>query len=579
MTFLLAVVVDVTIVLAIGLLLAWLLRSRSAALRHAILTSALVAAAAMPLLEWTLPARTVFQWPAATAATSSGVTFASDAADIATTIETPAGEPFLTPMRVVIGLWGAASLVLLAGLLTGRYRLARLRTTAREIHGGPRVILSGVASDFGVSRPIRLLQTESESLLVTYGTRRPGIIVPTDATSWSDERWRVVLQHEVAHIARADAAIQTLGEAVRVLYSFHPLVWLACRQLRRHSEHACDDAVLRQGVRATEYATHLLELSHRLSARHTPWMSAPAIVHPSMLERRIVAMLQNHTRRTPVSRWGWSLAALATLVVSLPIAAASVSPATDDLAQLEQQPPSVVRPAAPPAPGTTTPPAVVPPRRVTPQTATITGQVEDQSGGRIPGATVTLTDPQTGAQTEVRTNAPGRFSFPNVAPATYNLEARLSGFAPVKVVVQATGGTIDHTLTLKLGTLRETVTVTCASLSTRLWETLFPVLSAQQQPVRIGGQIREPKKIKHVLPACPAGLGSGEFPVHVRARIDTGGVVQDATVVDDEGAPAANPDAAAAVIQAVQQWQFTPTELNGRPVDVTIDVFVTFKKD
>lgn len=579
MTFLLAVVVDVTIVLAIGLLLAWLLRSRSAALRHAILTSALVAAAAMPLLEWTLPARTVFQWPAATAATSSGVTFASDAADTATTIETPAGEPFLTPMRVVIGLWSAASLVLLAGLLTGRYRLARLRSTAREIHGGPRVILAGVASDFGVSRPIRLLQTESESLLVTYGTRRPGIIVPTDATSWSDERWRVVLQHEVAHIARADAAIQTLGEAVRILYPFHPLVWLACRQLRRHSEHACDDAVLRQGVRATEYATHLLELSHRLSARHTPWMSAPAIVHPSMLERRIVAMLQNHTRRTPVSRWGWSLAALATLVVSLPIAAASVSPATEVVAPPEQQPPSVVRPAAVPTPGTTTAPAVVPPRRVTPQTATITGQVEDQTGGRIPGATVTLTDPQTGAQTEVRTNAPGRFSFPNVAPATYDLEARLSGFASVKVVVQATGGTVDHTLTLKLGTLRETVTVTCASLPTRLWEALFPVLSAQQQPVRIGGSIREPKKIKHVLPACPAGLGSGEFPVHVRARIDTGGVVQDATVVDDEGAPAANPDAAAAVIQAVQQWQFTPTELNRRPVDVTIDVFVTFKKN
>jgi hypothetical protein len=56
-------------------------------------------------------------------------------------------------------------------------------------------------------------------------------------------------------------------------------------------------------------------------------------------------------------------------------------------------------------------------------------------------------------------------------------------------------------------------------------------------------------------------------------------VLQDLAVVDDEGKPAAHPDAAAAVIAAVQQWQFTPTELNGRPIDVTIDVFVTFKKN
>jgi beta-lactamase regulating signal transducer with metallopeptidase domain len=579
MTFLLAVVIDITVVLTIALGLVLLLRGRSAALRHTVLTSALVAVALIPVLEALVPARTIFEWPAPSVVTSTGPVLTSDEPAVAAVDGVVNADEAFSPLTIVGAAWAAASLFLLAGLLTGRHRLMRLRKAAREVGGTPRSVLDEVAAHSGVRRPIKLLQTPSESLLVTYGTLAPGVIVPADADSWREDRWRVVLQHEVAHIARADAAIQSLAGIVRVMYPFHPLVWLACRQLRQHSEHACDDAVLRQGVRATDYATHLLELSQRLSARHTPWMSAPAIVHPSMLERRIVAMLQNHTRRTPVNRWGWVIAGLATAVITLPIAAASVAPATAVVAEPEQQPPAVVRPAALPTPGTTTPSAVVPPRRVAPQTATISGQVEDQTGGRIPGATVTLTDPQTGAQTVVRTNAPGRFSFPDVAPATYDLEVRMSGFKTTKMSLEAASGTVDRSITLQIGSLSETVTANCSTLPSRIWNTFFPVVSAQTQPIRIGGSIREPRKLKHVYPECPSGLATGEFPVHVRGRIDTGGVLQDLAVVDDEGKPAAHPDAAAAVIAAVQQWQFTPTELNGRPIDVTIDVFVTFKKN
>ena len=39
---------------------------------------------------------------------------------------------------------------------------------------------------------------------------------------------------------------------------------IACRRLRQESEYACDDAVLRAGVEATDYATHLFDVAQQV---------------------------------------------------------------------------------------------------------------------------------------------------------------------------------------------------------------------------------------------------------------------------------------------------------------------------
>ena len=48
-----------------------------------------------------------------------------------------------------------------------------------------------------------------------------------------DERIRVVLSHELAHVRRNDWAVHIAADVVRRLYWFQPLMWIACRQLRR----------------------------------------------------------------------------------------------------------------------------------------------------------------------------------------------------------------------------------------------------------------------------------------------------------------------------------------------------------
>ena len=91
----------------------------------------------------------------------------------------------------------------------------------------------------------------------------------------------------------------------------------------------------------------------------------------------------------------------------------------------------------------------------------IVGQVVDSTRGAMPGATVTVINVGTNAQRVVNTDAEGRFSVPNLPPATYSVRVELSGFAPaeLKELVLRNGEVSRPTITLGLANVAETVTV------------------------------------------------------------------------------------------------------------------------
>jgi len=75
------------------------------------------------------------------------------------------------------------------------------------------------------------------------------------AHAWTHERKRVVIMHEMAHIARRDSATQLVATLACVAYWIPPLVILAARRLRAECERACDERVLERNGRG---ATHLV---------------------------------------------------------------------------------------------------------------------------------------------------------------------------------------------------------------------------------------------------------------------------------------------------------------------------------
>jgi hypothetical protein len=350
-------------------------------------------------------------------------------------------------------------------------------------------------------------------------------------------------------------------------------------------------------VAAAEYATQLLGVAKHLSGRHTAWASAPAIAHPSTLERRVVAMLETRTNRLPVTRRSWSIAAAIALGISLPLAAAGVAPVMPAtvLPAIETAP--VSAPVTPALPPTASESAVVPttvpttapvraveaPKAIPQQPAAMVGRIVDESGGVIPGANVTLTDLTTGTQLSVVTNTSGRFTFNGVPAAQHRLVVSMPGFTSINTVVTLTAGaTLDRTFTLPMGSLTETITVNCTTTSVlgSLMQAVFPVVSAQtpSTPIRVGGNIREPKKTKDVKPACPTGMAAGAATVRLSARIGADGLVHDAAPIPAEAGAAPSADLIEAGLAAVRQWTFTATQLNGRPVDVMMTVTIQFTK-
>src|SRR5579864_414950 len=92
----------------------------------------------------------------------------------------------------------------------------------------------------------------------------------------------------------------------------------------------------------------------------------------------------------------------------------------------------------------------------------ISGTVSDPSGAVIPGAVVTAIQASTGAKTEVKANDAGGYTFPSLAPSTYNLSVTAPGFsgATLKDILLQADGAVTQNVTLKVGDTSQTVTVT-----------------------------------------------------------------------------------------------------------------------
>jgi len=93
-----------------------------------------------------------------------------------------------------------------------------------------------------------------------------------------------------------------------------------------------------------------------------------------------------------------------------------------------------------------------------------------------------------------------------------------------------------------------------------------------QAPVRVGGTIKQPTKVKDVKPVYPPIAQSARVSgvVIIEATIGQDGRVKDAKVLRSI------PLLDQAALDAVKQWQFTPTLLNGVPVAVIMTVTVNF---
>jgi beta-lactamase regulating signal transducer with metallopeptidase domain len=286
----------VGVLLAVALAVLPLLRRRSAAVRAWVLTAALAGATLLPVLQLIAPA-----WGSALAA------------------DTQLGEAD-TWFRLLAGVWAAGTAAHLLLLVVGIVRLMGIAAAANPIRDGRCADLAlDISADYRVHAPVLLLEADRATLPVTWGHAQPKILLPPSARGWSDERIRAVLCHEIAHVRRRDWLVQVFATVVRALYWPHPLVWIACARLRLECERACDDAVLRDGIDGSRYASHLLALARSVVEGRQPAPTAALAVR-STLEQRVRSMLSTRCDRSPIRRVPGVLVAAMALIVALGVA-------------------------------------------------------------------------------------------------------------------------------------------------------------------------------------------------------------------------------------------------------------------
>ena len=356
--FVLPLLAKLTVILVLGLGTAATLRSFSPSLRHLALFATLVSGLTLPLVmlvspTWTvtlLPPSVTPLMPSSAAdrqspprtiqTTSAGVANARLQSGVVDPQQsTPSSVPTaplvgarsanaLDPRGIVAGLqvslvvWALGFVAVILWLTIGRVRLARIARGSWSLTSPEwRAILDRECKYARVTKPVLLYSSSVVSTPLTWGSRTPIVLLPEDAVDWPEEHRRIVLRHELAHVARGDSSTQLVAGLACALYWFHPLVWVVERRLRAECERACDDSVVSLGTPAAEYAAHLLEVARSARAFGAPGFLSVAMARPSQLEGRLLAVLNESRRRVSLSRRARPAAASLSLLVVIPVAA------------------------------------------------------------------------------------------------------------------------------------------------------------------------------------------------------------------------------------------------------------------
>ncbi len=139
--------------------------------------------------------------------------------------------------------------------------LKRLRASSHAaMDSGIRQLFHEEAEAFNLHLPNSSLRLSRECQVpMTWGLTRKIVLLPEQAGEWPEARLRLVLRHELAHIARGDILVSLLTTLAALLLWFHPLAWLMLRASQRSREQASDDlALAHSGQNGGDFAEELL---------------------------------------------------------------------------------------------------------------------------------------------------------------------------------------------------------------------------------------------------------------------------------------------------------------------------------
>lgn len=441
-------------------------------------------------------------------------------------------------------LWLSGVAAMLLPLVTGQLVIIRAMRRARSLNDRAWLkLLRELADKSGIRRTPRLFIMPGGVMPLTFGLRRPAILLPAECLQWTEMCRRIVLVHELAHIRRRDGLWQLFSNIIAAAWWFQPLVWLARRRLRQESEHACDAQVLAAGVRASEYATQLVDIA-RTSRLSLLSRTAICMAREDGLEPRLVRILGPQPQARPLMRALISAALVVAIAATAPAISLTENHSHTEGPHMKRTLLSGLLASA------------------TLSAATITGSLFDTTGVPIPDAKLVLHSADTSADLNGTSGADGKFSFTDLAAGQYILSVEKPRFVELlREFTVKQDATVERGLVMQI------------KESNGGEEASGSVQPFAPDRIRVKGEVAQANLIHKVQPVYPAAAKAA----HVQGTVMLQAVIlKDGTIGEITVASSPSPDLSESSIEAVRQWRYRPVLLNGQPVDVVTYVKVNY---
>lgn len=529
---------------ASGLLLA-LLRVNAPGLRYTLLRLTLAACLVLPWLQT--------RESAAAGAVTTTIAMRS-ADETGGSVIAPAPRfldwPSWIPVVLIAGI-GVRGLWLAIGLT----RLDRLRRAGEPADHAEHLALQ---HSIGTKADVRYIAGAAQP--VTFGLRKPVVVLPDSLRSQPVEIREAVLAHELVHVQRRDWAWVLLEEAARAVFWFHPAVWWLISHIQLAREEVVDALAVARTGRRRAYVEALMAFADGL-----PLTPAPAFARRRHLFRRMVLISTEDVmtaKRLVIS----AVAIVAVMAIGGWYVVNAFPLVETTAGQILQKTPGPLESAAKPIT-----PANPIPRRVQhespqypPEAASenawvsITLRLTIDASGSVAEARVTESRLRLGDGVTSLNDERSQHVYDAVVSAAVNAIADWRYEAPVNAPIS-----LDTTLFFA-PSLPVSDTPAAAPRSTKR--------QVDDKALRVGGNVRPPTKIKDVRPVYPPDAQEAKIQgvVIAEVRINEQGGVDDVQIL--RSIPALD----GAALDAIRQWEFVPTLMNGVPTPIIMVVTVQF---
>lgn len=532
----------------------------------------------------------------------------------------PAPRRSLPPSEIALLILAAGALARLGWLAAGFWRLRQYRRHSHPLEP---------ASSWSVEADLRISGDVAGP--VTFGVRKPVVLLPARFPELDAHLREAILCHEILHVRRRDWLFTVFEELVRAVFWFHPAIWWLLGEIGLAREQAVDRQVVEVTKSREEYVDALLAIAGArprldlalaplfLRKRHLKQRVISVLKEVSMSRTRLISALAAglailvaacwfvtgtfplaaapqvvndaagvtvdlggaavlHRTGVPYPEAAWSQRVQGTVVVEVKldskggVSDARVVTGPDELrngalqsvlqwhfakaqAMSSRQVSIAFRLPAPVA--AEQPAAPAEPRAPVAEAARKEALPQPTAGRTLKGINVYGLSDQSRADLlgQIPAHEGDAFSlemFQNVARVVKGFDEHLS----ISIKSAAGGATLEITAPGGVGTPGGTI----------------PEASAGTKRIMVGGSVQQRMLVSPVRPKYPPEAKAAHITgvVKLSALIGKDGSIQNLEVISGE------PLLAQSALEAVKQWVYQPTLLNGQPVEVVTQIDVNY---